>query len=461
VIEVENQTHRPEYPSNWLYLLTLLLVIILLVGLLTGTLLSYLDAVVIAFLGFLVISWVGVAMSKPIDSSWLPAMIAIGYLAKIMASLARYLVLFEFYGGGGDAQGYHGSGVQFAPLWRNFQIPPGMGDLGTGFVDGLTGLIYAPYIPKLLGGFFIFATIAFIGQLLMYAAFRRTTQPRRLKWYAMAIFFVPAITYWPASIGKESLMFLGIGLAVYGASLFLDQGGIKPLVFMAAGLGFAGAIRPHISALIVGSLAVTLVLARGRPSLGMSPWVRWLAVLVIGAASFFLVTFALTEFNIDLGGDVTAEVDEFVSTVEDNTSKGGSEVDGGAVTGIQDVPDAALRVLFRPLPYEAHNMAAMASALESTAILLILIWRSPKIFKNLRYIRRDPYVLMCLVMTLGFIVMFSPFLNLGLLARERSQILPFLAVLVIQLGWNFPKESDESPGPHELGQRAKPPSYAS
>lgn len=442
-----------------MYLVALVSVCVLLVGLFTGSLLSFLDAVIIAVIGFIVMSRVGVSMAKPVDSSWLPAMVAVGYLAKIIASLGRYLVLFEFYGGGGDAIGYQGSGVQFAPLWRSFQVPPGM-DIGTGFVNGLTGLIYVPFIPSMLGGFFIFATIAFIGQLLMYAAFRRTVRPRRLKWYAMAIFFIPAITYWPSSIGKESLMFLGIGLAAYGASLFLNRGGIKPLVFMAAGLGFAGAIRPHVSALIIGSLAVTLVFAGGRNSLGMSPWLRWAAVLAVGAASFFLVTFALKEFNIDLSGDVGTEVDEFIGTVEDNTSKGGSEVDGGAVTGIQDIPGAALRVLFRPLPYEAHNAAAMASALESALILIVLLWRSPRIIKNLRYIRRDPYILMCLVMTIGFIIMFSPFLNLGLLARERSQILPFLAALIIQLGWDFPDKRAETDGGETTGQSVLPISYA-
>jgi hypothetical protein len=59
---------------------------------------------------------------------------------------------------------------------------------------------------------------------------------------------------------------------------------------------------------------------------------------------------------------------------------------------------------------------------------------------------------MSLIMTFGFVVMFSPFLNLGLMARERSQILPFLAVVVIQLGWDsVKKEKDPVP---DSGQRS-------
>ena len=105
-----------------------------------------------------------------------------------------------------------------------------------------------------------------------------------------------------------------------------------------------------------------------------------------------------------------------------------------------DIPEAALRVLFRPLVTEAHNAPAMASAIEGTLTLAIVLWRLPWILKNTLHLRKDPYVLMSLMMVFGFVIMFSAFLNLGLLARQRSQILPFLAVVVIQLGWNSPSD---------------------
>ena len=47
-----------------------------------------------------------------------------------------------------------------------------------------TGLVYAVHQPTMLGGFFIFATLAFIGQLLFYAAFRRAVPGGKLPVYA-------------------------------------------------------------------------------------------------------------------------------------------------------------------------------------------------------------------------------------------------------------------------------------
>ncbi len=444
MVYLEEQTIEARYPSGWLLGVFLIASIALLGGIFTGTLMTFVDATIIALLGFVVVTSMGTRIANKDDAAWLPKFVAMGYLAKIVASIARYLVLVVVYDGSGDASGYQGAGVTLAETWRSFQVPPDI-DIGTTFVDAFTGLLYVPYIPSMLGGFFLFSTLAFFGQMLMYAAFRNSAEPRRLKWYAAALFFVPAITYWPASIGKESLMFLGIGLAVYGSSLFLRKGGIKPLLFLGAGLGFAGVIRPHVSALIVGSLAMTLVLAKRKTSSELSVAQRWVAIFVVGAGSVFLVSFAAAEFNINLsGGSVGSDVNNFVTNLEDNTDKGGSSVDGGAVTNPGEIPLAALKVLFRPLPYEAHNVQAMASAMESAVILLVLVWRLPKIIKNVIRVRKDPYVLMSVIMTFGFVIMFSPFLNLGLLARERSQILPFLAVIIIQLGWDFHgKEEDE------------------
>ena len=449
MIDPQNQDLERPYPSGWVFTGVLIAVLAMVAGLFANTLLGYIDAIVIALIGLFTVVAIGRRMATAEDAEWLPGMIAAAYLAKITFSTARYLVLVEIYGGSGDATRYHRAGSQLVEYWRAFDLPPEMGNIGTEFTEGFAGLVYAPYVPGMLGGFFLFSTLAFFGQMLMYAAFRKSVNPRRLKWYCYPLFFLPAIGYWPASLGKESLMFLGIGLAVYGSSLFLRNGGIKPLVILTLGLGFTGAIRPHVSALIIGSLAVTLVIAKSRTGLGLTPFMRWTAVIIVGAGSTALVFFAAANFNIELSG---AGVDEFVSTVEGNTAQGGSEVDGNAVSGPQDIPGAALRVLFRPLPYEAHNLQAMVSAAESTALLLVLLWRLPKIIRNLPKVRRDPYVLMSLIMTFGFVVMFSPFLNLGLMARERSQILPFLAVVVIQLGWDSVKK-EEDPVP-DSGQRS-------
>ena len=140
------------------------------------------------------------SLGQPADKNWLPNLLMAGWAAKMFASGGRYWALQVLYNGVGDATGYHGRGVQYSPIWRSLQLPP----LGTGtdFIDAAAGFLYIPYIPTKLGGFFIFATLAFVGQILYYTAFRRSVKTVGLKWYALLVFFFPNIIYWPSSIGN-------------------------------------------------------------------------------------------------------------------------------------------------------------------------------------------------------------------------------------------------------------------
>ena len=192
---------------------------------------------------------------------WIWWVATLGFLAKLLGSGIRYWVLASEYGGVGDATGYHGSGSRIAEVWRTLQIPALDGRMGEGtqFVRWFTGLVYAPYVPKMLGGFFLFATLAFLGQLLFYAAFRRAVPDARLGPYALFIFFLPALVFWPSSIGKESLMLLFLGLATYGLARTIDA--FRPLWLLIAGAGLVGAgmVRPHLALLLTLSFAVAVL----------------------------------------------------------------------------------------------------------------------------------------------------------------------------------------------------------
>jgi hypothetical protein len=44
-------------------------------------------------------------------------------------------------------------------------------------------------------------------------------------------------------------------------------------------------------------------------------------------------------------------------------------------------------------------------------------------------------MILSLAFTGAFIIAFSAIFNLGILARQRSQVIPFLLVVIIGLGW--------------------------
>ena len=392
------------------------------------------SSVIIVLIGAILMAVIGRAMTVPEDASWLPAVVVFGYLVKIVASMTRYEGLEILYSGVGDASGYHRRGSVLVHTWRAFEVPSMT--IGTRVVDGITGLLYFPHVPTKLGGFFIFATIAFLGQIMLYGAFRRSVVPRRLGWYAFAVFFLPTIVFWPSSIGKESLMLLFIGMAAYGASGLLYDYRLRWGAVFAIGIAGCAVIRPHVALMLAIAVTVTLLVSRRRSG-DRAAWRKALAVAAIGAV---LVTAGLvtsTEFGLDFTAGVEAleEAEDILARLEDSTTRGGSGVEGGGISNAFEFPAGFVKVMFRPLLFEAHNVQALASSLEGTLLLALFLWRILPMVRNGWHIRSDPFLLFAALFTLGFAIAFSSVNNLGLMARQRSQVMPFFIALVVGLGW--------------------------
>ncbi len=379
------------------------------------------------------VSVVAFRLGSPRDDSWLPQLVLGAYAVKLLGSATRYAVLVYWYGGIADASGYHGRGLRLAEVWSTFTVPTtGLrGSASTRFVSQVTGLLYVPYRPSMLGGFFIFATLAFVGQLLLYAAYRRAEPDSRLKWYAIAVLFFPSLVFWPSSIGKESLMILFIGTAVYAVARLFEGYHLRWVLLLGAVLAVAAAVRVHIAALLVAAFTGTILLTR-HPA-GGGARTRRVVLMAVAMFSFvFVVTLAAETFDIDLSGN---DLDPFLTELERRTQQGGSAVVGRPVTSLADVPSAIGRVLFRPYPTEAHNAQALLSSLEGVALMALLVWRLTPMIRGLSSLRRRPYLMFSLFFTVGFVVVFSSIFNLGILARQRSQVLPFVLALLVGLGW--------------------------
>jgi hypothetical protein len=85
----------------------------------------------------------GRAMAREHDAQWLPAMFALGAVAKMTGSAVRYWVLQVQYRGIGDAVGYHNRGLELADVWRSGAIPPipeGLASLGTRHQRRISGI---------------------------------------------------------------------------------------------------------------------------------------------------------------------------------------------------------------------------------------------------------------------------------------------------------------------------------
>ena len=113
------------------------------------------------------------------------------------------------------------------------------------------------------------------------------------------------------------------------------------------------------------------------------------------------------------------------------TGQGGSSFNAPSAIGSPTkLPLAVVTIFFRPFPFEAHNAQVAVTALESTLLLCLTVARRRGIWQALRHPRRRPYVAFVVVYSLLFVFAFSSIANFGILARERTQVLPFFLVLL-------------------------------
>jgi hypothetical protein len=421
----------------------------------TGGSLRYVEAVAITFLFLALFGWIGGRIATDIDRPWIQRFVVWGYLAKVFGSLARYWMVTGLYEAG-DSYSYHFAGQGFATVWRSLNVPVSTsGGQGTAFTEVVTGFLYAIYRPTFLGGFLIFATLAFVGQLLFYTAFRRWFGPTKQRLYAIAVFFFPSLVFWPSSIGKDALMVCFLGIAAYGASRLLFTYKIFGSgLIIALGLVLAAGVRPHVAGMFAISLVLAVLLGKAPDKRRGIPKKPVILIGAVAGAALVLATFSTT-FEVGIAADSTqGDIGDFLEDVSQQTAQGGSQIEGIAITTPSRLPIAIVTVLFRPLIHEGTNLQMLISALEGTALLFLVIWKFPQIWRNKGLLRRKAYMTMCCFYTGGFIIGFSAINNLGILARQRVQLIPLFLALVIGLGW---PEEPEAEGPDDEDFGAKVP----
>jgi hypothetical protein len=361
----------------------------------------------------------------------LAKLVAWAFLLKMLGAIPRYLVAFVLYGGTADAAKYHGFGKRLAPQFRSGDFDVDVGRVvGTGFMKLLTGLVYTVTGPSIVGGFLVFSVLGFWGVYLCYRAFVLALPDANHWRYGCLVFLLPSMLFWPSGIGKEAWMMLCIGVSAYGTARLFTR---SRHGFAILGLGLLGAamVRPHMAViLLVASFAGYLFRPAGPRATMLSPVAKLFGVVLLLGITLVVVHRAAAFFQV---GQLNSEsVDEVLASTQERTDEGGSSFGAERATGPLAVPRAAVQVLVRPFPWEAHNPQALVTSLEGV-LLIALAMMSRRSLRKLPVHLRRSYVLFCALYSCIFVYAFSTFGNFGIIARERVQVLPFvLALLCLQ-----------------------------
>jgi hypothetical protein len=333
-----------------------------------------------------------------------------------------------------DAAIYHEQGTRLAASFRQlqFSVDTGRDLVGTGFVRYLSGLVHVVVFDDMSAAFMTWTFFSFAGCVLMYRAFVLAVPNGRHYRYAVLIFFWPSLSYWPDSIGKEGWMLLGIGLVSYGAAKVFVGRRLGGSVYLVVGLLAATMVRPHVALAMFLALCVALLLRRsGRPGVATVFKVIGMVLLIVVGGFLANKTAAVLSHDetVDTSGNALDSAASALESTNNRTTQGDSAFQATVVRTPLDLPKAVVTVLFRPFPTDAHDVNGLLTAVESVALIGLLLADYRKLFRLPKLMREIPYVTYVLVYALLFVYAFSSIGNFGILARQRTQLTPLLLVL--------------------------------
>lgn len=366
--------------------------------------------------GLLINKWI-----RPHVGAALSSVFIAGFGIRMFAAVPRFL-------GGADAPIYQREGVRIATELRvfNFGVDTGRTVPGTGTIRYLSGVVNVFTGSNFITTFLLFASVAFVGQCFFAFAMRRALNAKQFRFLCVALMVSPTMAFWPSSIGKESLSLLGIGLGAKGATMLYDRRW-KGAWVISMGAFAVGMVRPHVALILLAGIAVGLLARRAHTRGRMLTHLAVLVIVIVGAmfmAGASADLFGLESF--DGVSDVTAALD----FAQARTSQDAAQFVAARVTNPLDYPWAFVTVIFRPFLWEAGNGAAMVSAIESTALLVMLVMASPGLLRSASQLVQRGQLLFSVAFTFVFVFLFSAIGNFGILSRQRAQVVPFLLLFV-------------------------------
>ena len=374
-----------------------------------------------------VIKRVSIAESNP----WLVRILWWSLILHLLAAPAQVYVVHHFYHGIADWTRYDSQGKILGPEFRHFDFSLAnanvRGIVNDGSVSIATGIVMAIVGTNQIATFLVFSWLSFLGTILFYRAFTLTFAgaPAGHRRYALMLFFMPSVIFWTADVSKEAIMMLSLGLTAYGIAKVLvhRRGGFS---LMAVGVAVGILIRPNELLLVLAGFAVALMIR--PPADGQ----RFGGLRRVGGLAF-MGSLLLLSVYLTIHYPHSGQGSLSLNQVSQNNTGAGIGF-GSSNIPYSSSPSYYWRdiytILFDPLPINAHGAGQLVASLENSVIVVLILFSLRQLRMTFRASFARPYVMMCTIYSLLFVYAFAALGNLGLIARERTLLFPFLLVLL-------------------------------
>lgn len=267
--------------------------------------------------------------------------------------------------------------------------------------------------------------VGFWGFVYFYCFFKENLRfnAKFKGWDAITIFmFLPNMHFWTASLGKGAYIFAGIGILTYG----LSWPG-KRILHIVLGGFICYMIRPHILFAVLVGMGVGFVLGKEK----VPAYQKYLVAIGAIVMSIYVYEDLLTFLGYD-PNNVFASFEEESNLNAQRLQSAGSAVQMTSYS----LPMKLFTFWFRPLFIDSPNMLGVAVSFENA----LYIYMFSKIISKdfIKYIKEAPaMVKMSGVVFISISISMTYVMsNLGIIIRQKSQIMYFmLFVIVAFMDW--------------------------
>ena len=227
------------------------------------------------------------------------------------------------------------------------------------------------------------------------------------------LLFLPNMHFWTVSLGKGSLIFMG--LMMFAFAIKKPKKRILPLLL---GGFFVYMIRPAVMLFVLVGVLAGLLTGREK----MSPMMRFVTIIAAVAFLFAARSTILGVANLQNSENVIADFQQFSSVQSDRLE--GSAGSGVAMSSYP-LPLKLFTFWFRPLFIDSPGVLGIFSSAENLIYLLLFFKICNRRF--IRFIRRAPYMVKMSAITflLASFALTFVMSNLGIIMRQKSMVMYF------------------------------------
>jgi hypothetical protein len=353
--------------------------------------------------------------------------------------------------GGSDMAGYAGDGATIGALLR-IDFPRWMPEVvnvvlrresalpidatATGAMKALSGVVFFVVGDSLPAACILVSAIVLVGQVLLYRVFRAELTAADRPHAAVGCLLVPSVAFWTSGLIKEAFCLAGLGMVAFGLRTLLVERRASALPVALMGALLIAAVKPYTLLPVVLGASAWMFSARtgGHIRIGYV-----LAALALGVLGIAFVGRLFPEYGVGQLAESFARARHFSGQAGGGSYVGDgddafTEGDPTAALGVKYLPLAMVNALFRPFIFEVRNVTQLAAAIETTAIVVVvvtLVWRVR--FRQLfDVVLRSPALFASVVFVLSFgaaVGLASQ--NIGTVSRYRVPMMPFYISFVL------------------------------